>query len=102
MIAFPKPKDILHSKPAVKVYPDGRQVCQETKAGKEEYVRRRRIAWENQMHICPLCLLPLRWEDATTDHIRPRKMGGSERDDSQDNLQAVHLICNGIKGSRRG
>ena len=35
------------------------------------------------------------------DHIEPRGMGAARRDDHPDNIQAVHLRCNGEKGSKR-
>ena len=88
-------------KPAVKVYRDGREVCSETTAGKAEYVRRRRVAWEDQKGICSICHLPVSWEEATSDHKNPRGMGGGSRDDRQENINAVHYRCNSEKGSRR-
>lgn len=105
--AFPKPgQQKLRPKylgdDGVFRYPDGREVCQITsKRGMDEYLRRKRVAWEAQKKICPLCSQPLRWADATVDHINPRKMGGSARDDRQENVQAVHGLCNTAKGSRR-
>ena len=83
------------------IYPDGRQVCQYTPAGNGEYLARRRIAWNLQKGICTICHERLPWEQATTDHVKPRKMGGGERDDREENLAAVHWQCNSLKGSRR-
>jgi len=40
-------------------------------------------------------------DEVTHDHILPKKMGSSERDDHVDNLQAVHILCNSAKGSIR-
>ena len=83
-------------------YPDGREVCKlDCKKGMDEYLRRKRVVWEQQQKICPLCHKPLTLGDSTVDHREPRKMGGSARDDRQENIQAVHLICNTLKGSRR-
>ncbi len=87
--------------PGVWIYPDGRQVCQNNPSGQNEYRTRRRIAWTLQNGICTICHKRMNWEQATTDHIKPRKMGGSERDDRQENLAAVHWWCNSAKGSRR-
>jgi hypothetical protein len=35
------------------------------------------------------------------DHIEPKGMGGSWRDDHPENIQAVHWSCNSEKGSSR-
>lgn len=98
---FPKPSQLKKTQEAVKVYRDGREVCQNNTAGKAEYERRRRIAWEDQEKRCNWCDRCLRWDEATTDHIRPRGMGGGRRDDRQENIAAVHGPCNMEKGSRR-
>lgn len=109
--AFPKPKD-QKRKPkylcddGVFRYPDGREVCKlDCKKGMDEYIRRKRVAWEGQkvngVSICPLCHLRLNWGDATVDHKRPRGMGGGSRDDRQSNIAAVHGRCNTERGSRR-
>ena len=87
--------------PGVWIYPDGREVCQNTAAGRALYRFRRRIAWYLQNGICAICHEPVSMVQATTDHIKPRKMGGSERDDRQENLAAVHWWCNSKKGSQR-
>jgi hypothetical protein len=102
-LAFPKPKDTKKPpKPAVKVMKDGREICDQlTKAGRDEYERRKRKAWEDQKRICSICHLPLRWSDCTADHIKLRKMGGSERDDRQENIAAAHAVCNCQRGSKR-
>lgn len=80
---------------------DGREVCQDTAEGRREYARRRFIAAYLQNDMCGICGKPMRLEDMETDHIKPRGMGGARRDDRQENLQAVHTVCNGQKGSRR-
>ena len=88
-------------KPAVKVFAGGREVCDQlTKAGRDEYTRRKRKAWEDQKGICAICHLRLNWADTTADHKQPRGMGGSTRDDRQENLAAVHWACNAEKGSK--
>lgn len=85
----------------VRYYPDGREVCQDTTEGKREYERRREWAWMHQGGLCPLCGGFLYRDTATTDHIQPRGMGGARRDDRQENIQAVHALCNSAKGSKR-
>lgn len=102
MLAFPKPKDVKTPKPSVRVFKDGREACNLlVKAGMDEYLRRKRVAWEAQDKKCSICGERLNWSDATVDHIKPRKSGGSERDDRQENIAAAHGICNTMRGSRR-
>ena len=55
--------------------------------------------------VCALCGLPLDKTlkfpnpmSVTADHIVPISKGGDPM--ALDNLQAVHLICNEVKGSR--
>lgn len=88
-------------KEAVVTTRDGLERCTRTAAGRAEYIRRRRIKWEEQKGICAICHMALPWESAFTDHISPRGMGGGSRDDSLKNIQAVHGLCNVLKGSRR-
>lgn len=85
----------------VRIYPDLREVCQETTAGKREYARRRAHASFLQSHLCAICEEYMPEDDRTLDHKQPRGMGGARRDDRQENLQAVHAICNTQKGSKR-
>ena len=88
--------------PGVYRYQDGREVCDlKSAAGKREYDRRRRIAWMNQGALCPICKRGLFFDEAVTDHIQPRGMGGARRDDRQENIQATHPLCNMQKGSKR-
>ena len=88
-------------KPAVKVMRDGREVCDlTTKAGADEYQRRKRVAWEDQGKLCSICHKPLNWYDSTVDHIKVRGMGGGSRDDRQGNIAAAHALCNSQRGSK--
>ena len=98
---FPKPCQMKKPKPAVKVFRDGREQCTDTKPGRDEYQRRKRVAWEEQKGICPLCKLKLPWGESSIDHKLPRGMGAGRRDDRQGNIQAVHWWCNSAKGSKR-
>jgi hypothetical protein len=51
---------------------------------------------------CAICQVAFtNYSDIVPDHIDPRGMGGSRRDDHADNIQAVHFWCNGEKGSTR-
>lgn len=98
---FPKPGQEKKPQEAVKVYRNGREKCTDTKAGRDEYERRKRIAWEDQGKTCKICGKKLNWSDSFVDHIRPRGMGSGFRDDRQPNIAAVHWACNSAKGSRR-
>jgi 5-methylcytosine-specific restriction endonuclease McrA len=91
-------KDIRNG---VRYYPDSREVCQDTAAGRREYKRRLDEAWHRQEATCGICKRTLVWAEATVDHIQPRGMGGARRDDRQENIQAVHAVCNSLKGSKR-
>lgn len=92
---------------AVRKFPDGREVCTETLAGKTEYKFRRTLMHERQHHICPLCGRYLEEYLTTFDHESGRGLGGSHRDDrildDDGNWKnaAVHFSCNGDKGSQR-
>ena len=105
--AFPKPGQIKQTRKylcddGVFRYPDGREVCAMNRdKGVKEYIRRRRVAWEEQKGICPICNLQLFWKDAESDHKSPRGMNGGKRDDRQENIAAVHPRCNSAKGSKR-
>lgn len=105
---FPKPSEIENPAPAVRVYPDGREVCNlATQAGKDEYKKRTREMVERQDNRCCLCYQPLRKEEATFEHEAGRGMGGGHRDDRivADGRWvngAAHSWCNSQKGSKRG
>jgi 5-methylcytosine-specific restriction endonuclease McrA len=103
MLPFDKPKNQKKpEQPAVRVFKDGREQCNQlTKKGRDEYERRKRVAWEGQNKICAICRQRLNWADTTVDHKNPRGMGGGSRDDRQENLAAVHWLCNTEKGSKR-
>lgn len=86
---------------ALIVYPDGREVCRDTVAGRLEYHERRHIAWVLQEGRCAICGRIIAFRNAVTDHVAPRGMNGGRRDDRQANLQATCWECNSEKGSRR-
>jgi hypothetical protein len=88
---------------AVRVYRDGREVCQKSKAGDTEYFRRVKVMWQRQERRCCLCNRPLSLGNATFEHQRRRGMGAAWRDDrivkdGQDWNGAAHWMCNGEKG----
>lgn len=103
----PKPESSLRYRTildgAVLVYPDGREVCQDSKAGWLEYKRRVKLMWERQNRRCCLCGKPLALGNATFEHQRRRGMGAAWRDDritkdGQEWNGAAHWVCNGEKG----
>lgn len=60
----------------------------------------RKIVEQNQR--CGICGRPFTdCREIVPDHIRPKGMGGGQRDDHPDNIQAAHRACNLKKGSTR-
>jgi hypothetical protein len=89
---------------AVRRYTDGREVCEESAAGRREYLRRLEIMVQRQNFRCSGCKRRLSLFGATFDHNPRRKMGAAFRDDrvvlpdgSWIN-SAMHWSCNGEKG----
>lgn len=113
---FPKPMDQKKSpKPAVKVYKDGREVCDlTTKAGRDEYSRRVDIMFDRQGKRCGLMIAPQckekkgRWPRNMMQfgHARSRKFGGSAREDRIEidgkptDSRALCPWCNSLQSSR--
>src|SRR3984885_1455172 len=90
---------------AVRVYPDGREVCQDSPAGWREYKRRVEAMLLRQQGRCCLCGKRLALREATFEHQRRRGMGAAWRDDriffskdGQDWNGAAHWVCNSEKG----
>ena len=90
---------------AVRVYPDGREVCDtKTRAGNEEYRRRVKLMWERQQRHCSLCGRPMALGNATFEHQRRRGMGAAWRQDAIEDKDgnpinsAAHWVCNGVRG----
>lgn len=86
-------------------YPDGRQECLETAAGKREYRWRTEVMWQRQGEMCAMGH-PMRVEEASFDHEAGRGHGGGHRDDrievdGQWKNAAVCVVHNGLKGSKR-
>jgi len=88
---------------AVRVYPDGREICQDNRQGWAEYKRRIEVMVERQRFKCCLCGKRISVADATFEHQRRRGLGGAWRDDRLGNAEgklngAAHWICNSEKG----
>ena len=98
---IPKPCQIKQRKPAIKIYRDGREVCNDSREGIAEYKRRRDVMWNRDKGVCCLCLRFCRKEDATFEHLDGRGMGGSRRDDRIAQNGIAHFHCNSLKGSKR-
>ena len=108
---FPKPSDIKHEPVTVRVMKDGREVCNLlTKAGRDEYTRRKRVMWERQKRRCCLekhiaeCPGKLTWSDAVFEHEAGRGHGGGTRDDrievdGKPQNGVAHPECNLKKAS---
>jgi hypothetical protein len=60
---------------AVRIYPDGREVCTNSKAGWIEYHRRVKLMWERQQRRCCDCGGALALRNATFEHQRRRGIG---------------------------
>lgn len=76
-----------------------REVCGKSAAGRAEYKRRREQAWDRDRGICILCEEYVPWEEATTEHIITRGMGGSRTDDRLENIAVSHWFGNNARGS---
>ena len=87
--------------PPVKVYPDGREVCRNTPAGKAEYRNRTLAMRTRQNNLCSWCGWFMAVEETTFDHSEGRGFNGSHRDDRCEFNTAMHLLCNQKKASVR-
>jgi hypothetical protein len=88
---------------AVRIYPDGREVCQDNAQGWREYTRRVGVMVQRQNHRCCLCNRRLAQSQATFEHQRRRGMHAAFRDDriekdGQPYNGAAHWVCNSEKG----
>ena len=70
-----------------------------SKAEMRKLLDRKIVEQNRQCAICQVAFT--HYDDIVPDHIDPRGMGGSRRDDHPENIQAVHFWCNGEKGSTR-
>jgi hypothetical protein len=104
--SYPEPslryRTILNG--AVRVYPDGREVCQDSAAGWREYARRVELMVQRQNYRCSLCGRRISVKSATFEHQRRRGMGAAWRDDRIEKANgewvnsAAHWVCNSEKG----
>lgn len=119
MTMFPKPKDQKREAEAVRVFKDGREVCNRlTKAGRDEYALRKYVMYTRQggrcilFGHCPTCPGQLRRIEAMFEHQDGRGHGGAIRDDRIEKIDpktgemrpyngVAHPLCNVWKGSRR-
>lgn len=114
-LAFPKPKDEKRGEqPPVRIYRDGREVCQNNKAGRIEYALRVDTMLRNQGGKCGLQITleckaikgRLSRSYAQFGHPRSRGFGGGKRDDrltidgKPSGAKALCSWCN-IKQSSR-
>lgn len=89
---------------AVRVYPDGREVCQDNAAGRRLYASRVQEMVQRQNFRCGLCNRRLTLSGATFDHNPRRKMGSAFRDDRIVDAKgewlssAAHWLCNSQRG----
>jgi hypothetical protein len=110
------PAKYFKAKPeAVKVYPDGREVCNlRLKRGKQEYYTRSILMLERQGMKCAICRKPVHYIWAEFDHEAGRRANGAHRDDrieifipDEDGITirwqnaAVCRNCNTEQGSKR-
>jgi hypothetical protein len=70
-----------------------------SKAEMRKLLNRKIVEQDRQCAICQVAFT--NYSDIVPDHIEPRGMGGSRRDDHPENIQAAHFWCNGEKGSTR-
>ena len=93
-------KYFVAPKPAVKTYPDGREICLETKG---EYLFRLNSMRERQCNLCAICR---QHAHLLFDHEAGRGSGGGHRDDRIEvtghwQNAALCYDCNQEKGSKR-
>jgi 5-methylcytosine-specific restriction endonuclease McrA len=77
-----------------------REILGKSARDRAEYKRRREDAWDRDKGICILCGLFIPFEQATTEHIIPKGMGGAKRDDRLENIGVSHFFGNGARGSQ--
>lgn len=83
---------------AVRVYPDGREVCQDSKAGWAEYKRRVEAMLLRQNWRCSLCGKRLSLRDATFEHQRRRGIGAAWRQDAIVDSEGNWIKLGGVLG----
>jgi hypothetical protein len=98
MTSFPKPA--RRKREAVKLYPDGREVIDQTTAeGRREYERRILFMHHRDGGLCCLCGRYVALGVATFEHKEGRGVGGGKRDDRAEKNGIAHFLGNRQKGS---
>ena len=88
----------VYIEPGVQVFPDGRERCDKSAAGRRALSNRRDQAFRDAGHLCCLCSQLIRgaW---TLEHKTSKGAGGGKHDDRPSNLGVSHLAGNVAKGS---
>ena len=84
------------------IKPDGKEICDQTTAGRREYVRRTAAMQERQNNLCAHCGKPM--YVPCFDHENGR--GAGKHDDRIEvegiwQNAALHWTCNSERGSKR-
>jgi hypothetical protein len=110
--AFPKPGQIKKVIPWIKIFPDGREILNlKTKAGSDEYQRRKLEMWERQGRRCALQITEIckqrqgRWPKDEIQFGHEVSRGGGKQDDrievdGKPRNRALCAWCNSLQGSR--
>jgi 5-methylcytosine-specific restriction endonuclease McrA len=88
----------VYIEPGVQVFPDGRERCDKTAAGKRALSKRRYQAWLDAKYTCCLCGGQIT-NDWTLEHKTSKGTGGGKHDDRQSNLGISHFAGNVRRGS---
>ncbi len=119
MPAFPKPGQMKKLREPIKVFKDGREICNQlTRAGRDEYQRRKLVMWDRQGKRCALQITEIckqrqgRWPKDETQFDHENGRSGGKQDDRIEVFDpetgkmdpqngAVCGWCNCAKGSKR-
>ena len=114
-LAIARPSEMKKEPVAVKMFADGREVCDlKCKAGRDEYERRKDVMFNGQGRRCGLMISPQckerkgKWprNEIQFGHPSSRGMGGGKRDDRLEidgkpsGALALCPFCNSLQGSR--
>ena len=90
---------MIDKQPGLWIYPDGREVIQNTLAGRRIRETRYLKALEESQGFCCLCDGKVDSYDASLEHKTAKGAGGGKHDDRQENLAISHINGNIAKGS---
>jgi tricorn protease-like protein len=117
-LPFARPNEMKKEQPAVKVMRDRREICNQlTKAGRDEYVARKKAMWERQGRKCGLQISPQckerngRWPFDEVQFGHSVSRGGGKQDDRievfdtetgkmKPQNKSLCPFCNQLQGSR--